>query len=896
VNKTIKLTVNGTLIETGEGSTILQACRQNNIDIPALCYIDGLPPDGSCRMCYVEIEGSRSLQAACSALAGEGMAVLTHSDKVRKLRREVLDLVLSAHIGDCFNCKKSGQCKLHEYCEEYGVEFTKYKGENIKYEIDTSNPFFDFDKNKCILCRKCVRVCGSLQCAGALGLSGRGFPTHVGPASEREMEESACVSCGNCVSACPTGALIPKRSLSAVNSEKVLTVCPYCGVGCSLYLVVKNGKIIDAEPANGGANQGLLCVKGKFGFRFVDHPGRLKTPLIRRNGVLEETSWEEAYTLAAAKIQETKNKYGPDAIMGLASAKCTNEENYVFQKLMRAVIGTNNVDHCARLCHSSTVAGLAATLGSGAMTNTIREVLDAGLVFVTGSNTTEAHPVIGAKIRQAQMRGAKIIVADPRRIDLADNADIFLQIRPGTNIALYNGMLNVIINEGLLAEEFINERTENFDSIKDLIKEYTPEKAANICGVDPKDLRKAAIMYAKAGKAAIFYSMGVTQFSTGTQGVMAISNLALAAGKIGRDSCGVNPLRGQNNVQGACDMGGLPNFLPGYQKVDDPVVSQKFAKAWGVEALPLKPGTTLTEMFSEFGKEIKLLYLMGENPLLSDVDINHCKEQIKKLDFLIVQDIFLTETAELADLVLPAAAFAEKDGTFTNTERRVQRIRKALNAPGKAKPDWEIITELSKRLGYVNKFNSPSEIMAEIASLTPSYCGIDYDRLENPEGLHWPCPSKDHPGTPVLHKEKFTRAGGKAAFAETPYTAPKEIPDKDYPLVLSTGRVLYQFHTRTMSGKVDGLNKKAGHSVIEINPADAEKLSISDGDKVLVSSRRGAVTTTAVVTDKVAKGVVFMPFHFADGPANALTNPVFDDISKIPEFKVCACKVEKFLN
>ena len=527
------------------------------------------------------------------------------------------------------------------------------------------------------------------------------------------------------------------------------------------------------------------------------------------------------------------------------------------------------------------------------MTNTIKDVIDADLIFVTGSNTTEAHPVIGARIRQAHKRGAKIIVADPRRIDLVDNAELFLQIRPGTNIALYNAMLNVIIEEGLLAEDYIKERTENFDNIKELIKEYTPEKAAEICGVEAGDIRKAAQMYAKADKAGIFYSMGVAQFVTGTQGVLSISNLALAAGKIGKDSSGVNPLRGQNNVQGACDMGGLPNVFPGYQKVEDPEISQKFAKSWGVETLSRKTGLTLTEMFSHFGEEIKLLYIMGENPMIADVDVNHCREQFKKLDFIIVQDIFLTETAELADIVLPAASFAEKEGTFTNTERRVQRVRKAVNSPGSAKPDWEIISEISKRLGYENKFASPKEIMEEISSLTPSYGGISYDRLEGIEGLHWPCPHKDHPGTPVLHKEQFARRGGKAAFAEVRYAAPKETPDEDYPLILTTGRLLYQFHTRSMSGKVDGLNKKAGRSIIEINPTDAEKLGISAGDKLKVSSRRGEVLTTAVVTDIVAAGVVFMPFHFIDGPANALTNPVYDEISKVPEFKVCACRVEK---
>ena len=894
MENTIHITVNGTVIEAEDGATILQTCRKNNIEIPALCYLDGLLPDGACRMCYVKVEGSRSLQASCVALVYDGMVVYTHAEEVLEVRRDVLDYVLSTHEADCFNCKKLGQCKLQEYCEEYGVEFTTYGGNNVVYEIDDSNPFFTFDKNKCILCRRCVRVCNQLQCVGALGLNGRGFDTHVSPAYDPDINASACVSCGNCVSHCPTGALSPKRTQSAVNASRVLTVCPYCGVGCAMYLVVKNGKIIDVEPADGGANKQLLCVKGKFGFRFIDHPDRLKTPLIRKDGVLEEATWEEAYELIASKIKETKETYGPDAIMGLASAKCTNEDNYAFQKMMRAAIGTNNVDHCARLCHSSTVHGLSMTLGSGAMTNTIQEVIDSKLIFVTGSNTTEAHPVLGARIRQAFQNGAKIIVADPRRIELADIAEVFLQINPGTNIALYNGMLNVIIEEGLLAESFIQERTEGFDAIKDMIiKDYTPEKVAAICGINADDLRKAAVMYATAESAGIFYSMGVTQFATGTQGVMSISNLALAAGQIGKYASGVNPLRGQNNVQGACDMGGLPIYYPGYQSISDPVIQEKFQTAWGVDHLSDQPGFTLTGMFPHLGEEIKLLYIMGENPMLSDVDINHCLNQIEKLDFLVVQDIFLTETAELADVVLPAAAYAEKEGTFTNTERRVQRVRKAVNAPGSAKPDWEIINEVTKRLGYENKFSSPKEIMDEIATVTPSFGGIDYDRLEQIDGLHWPCPTKDHPGTPVLHLERFSRASGKAAFAETRYAQPKEVPDELFPFFLSTGRLLYQFHTRTMTGKVDGLNEKAGQSIIEVNPLDAEKLGISDGEKVKVSSRRGSITSSAVITDMVCPGAVFMPFHFVDGPANILTNPVYDDISEIPEFKVCACKIER---
>jgi len=527
------------------------------------------------------------------------------------------------------------------------------------------------------------------------------------------------------------------------------------------------------------------------------------------------------------------------------------------------------------------------------MTNTIKGILDTEVIFVTGSNTTEAHPVIGANIRQAWLRGAKIIVADPRRIGLVDNAEIFLQIRPGTNIALYNGMLNIIMEEGLLAEDYIKERTENFDSIRDVIKEYPAEKVAEICGIDAGELRKAAIMFAKANTAAIFYSMGVTQFANGTHGVMSLSNLALGAGKVGKDSCGINPLRGQNNVQGTCDVGVLTTVYPGYQQVANPDAKAKFEKAWGVENLSPTPGFTLTNMSDHFGEEIKVAYFMGENLLLADADVFMRREQLKKLDFLIVQDIFLTETAELADVVLPAAGFAEKDGTITNTERRVQRVRKAIEPPGSAKVDWEIISEISKRLGYVNKFSSPRQVFDEIASVTPQYGGMDYDRLEDINGLHWPCPTKDHPGTPVLHKAQFSRAGGKATFMQIHHTEPKEHPDHEYPLTLTTGRLLYHFHTRTLSGKVEGLNKKSGRSIIEINPADAQALGIVDGERIRATSRRASIETHALVTDRVGKGVVFMPFHFADGPANALTNPERDPMSLIPELKICTCRLEK---
>lgn len=524
------------------------------------------------------------------------------------------------------------------------------------------------------------------------------------------------------------------------------------------------------------------------------------------------------------------------------------------------------------------------------MTNSIEEVLNADVIFVAGSNTTENHPVIGAQMRQAKLRGAKIIVADPRKIELAKDADVFLQIKPGTNIALFNAMMNVIIEEGLQDEEYIKERTENYEELVKFVKDYTPEKSADICGINPEDIKKAARLYAKADKAGIFYTMGITQHTTGTHGVMSVSNLALLCGNIGKESSGVNPLRGQNNVQGACDMGGLPGDLPGYQKVANKDVIEKFEKAWNVK-LSNKVGLTIPEiMHGASHGDIKFLYIMGENPMLSDPDINHVQKALESLDFLVVQDIFLTETAEIADVVLPAASFAEKDGTFSNTERRVQRVRKAVEPVGDSKADWEILMDIMNKLGYEKAYSNPSQIMDEIASVTPQYGGISFERIEK-EGIQWPCPNKEHEGTKYLHKGTFSR--GKGLFMPVDHVESAEMPDGEYPLLLTTGRVLYHYHTRTMTGKVEGLNQKSPHSYVEINPTTANKLGINDGDKVLIASRRGEITTIAKITDIVADDVVFMPFHFADGAANYLTNTALDAIAKEPELKVCAVKLQK---
>lgn len=884
------------LYKVSEDKTVLDLCRENNINIPTLCHDERLKSYGGCRLCIVEIEGINGPVTSCTTKVYDKMRVHTHTDKIIKQRRQILDLLYSNHPQECLQCEKSGKCKLQDYCYEYGVENGSYRGVQSEINFDLTSPFFKYDSRKCIKCGLCVRTCQQLQGEYAISFKKRGFNSFIGAPFEHGFGNSDCVSCGNCVSVCPTGALQAKVRKNDTKfryweTRKVRTTCSYCGVGCQMDLVCKGDTIVDVAPAKAIPNDGLLCVKGKFGYKFVNNPDRLKTPLIKKDGKFVEASWDEAYALIREKFHEIMKKKGPQAFAGFSSARTTNEENYLFQKLVRTVFKTNNVDHCARLCHASTVAGLANTLGSGAMTNSIAEIKDTDAFFVIGSNTTETHPVIGTKIRKrVREGGAKLVVADPREIQLAKLADVYLQIKPGTNVAIMNGMMHVIIEEGLIDKDYIDQRTEDFDQLKETLKKYTPEYVAEICGVKAEDIVKAARIYGKADKAAIYYSMGVTQHSTGTNGVMSTSNLSMMTGNIGKESAGVNPLRGQNNVQGACDMGALPTDYTGYQKVFLSAVREKMSKAWKTD-LPEEKGKTIVEILNgAYDKTINFLYIMGENPMISDPDINHTEKALKKLDFLLVQDIFLTETAQLADVVLPAASFAEKDGTFTNTERRVLRVRKAIEPVGQAKPDWQILMEISSLLGYEEHYDSPSDIMDEIASLTPSYGGISYERLEK-ESLQWPCTNKDHPGTKYLHKDIMAR--GKGLFKAIDYVESKELPDESYPLILTTGRILYHYHTRTMSGKVQGLNEVVANSYMEINPKTAADYGIKNGELVAVTSRRGSVNTRARITDKIEEGVIFMPFHFEDGPANKLTNPVLDPVAKIPELKVAAVAISK---
>ena len=674
--------------------------------------------------------------------------------------------------------------------------------------------------------------------------------------------------------------------------KHVLTTCPYCGTGCNFFLQVADGRAVGVVPCKTDeTSRGQLCIKGYNAYAFVHHPDRLTHPMIKEGDQLRKASWDEAYDRIVKEIKRITDEHGPDSVIVLASAKCTNEENYLFQKLARAAIGTNNVDHCARLCHASTVAGLLQSFGSGAMTNTIPEFEDADCVLVTGSNTLEAHPLIGSRILKARAKGADVVVIDPRDTPLSRLAKVSLRQKPGTDIAWINGMINIIISEGLHDKEFVDQRTAGFEELRGIVSEYTPEKVEEITGIPKERLTEAARLYAKAERAMIAYAMGVTQHSNGTNIVKALANLSMVTGNVGRESTGVNPLRGQCNVQGACDAGALPNLYPGYQNVEDNDAHARFEKAWGTQ-LKEKKGMTLTCAFNQaLTGEIKGMVIFGENPMMSDPDTGHVEAAIRKLEFLAVIDIFPTETAKLADVVLPGACYAEKDGTFTATDRAIRVLRKAVEPPGEARPDWQIACELGRLLGSDGfGFESPSKIMDEFAAVAPIYGGVSYDRIER-EIVRWPCPSTDHPGTRFLHEGSFKI--GRGVLAPVEHAPPAEEPSEDFPFILTTGRNLFHFHTGSMTRRSPKLHRESPGPYVEVNEGDAERLGIQDGSSVRVSSRRGSITLEARVTGWILPGTIFIPFHFAEAAANRLTNNALDPVAQIPEFKVCAASLEK---
>ncbi|MDP2240197.1 MAG: formate dehydrogenase subunit alpha [Burkholderiales bacterium] len=883
----LNLTINGRSVAVEQGKTVLDACRSARVYVPTLCDDPDLDPYGACRLCIVKVEGLRGLPSACTTPAADGMKVTTEDPELLEVRRWTMQLLLADHPLDCLTCAQCGSCGLQAAAEYLGIRERVLQPMAREAKIDDSNPCYAIDMRKCILCGLCVRACDEIQHLGAIDLVKRGYASAVEPFGAGPIRGSICESCGECVERCPTGALTTRQYLRPEN--EVSTVCPYCGTGCRILLGTRGNTVVSARGDHAApVSRGRLCVKGRFGsFEFVSSPDRLKTPLIRTADGFREATWDEALDLVARELK----KYRGDAFGGLASAKVTNEDNYVFQKFVRAAMGTNNVDHCARLCHSSTVAGLALSFGSGAMTNPSDDLLDAEVILVTGSNTTENHPIIGLKIREAVARGAKLVLFDPRKIQLSEIATVWARQKPGTDVAWINGLLHVIIREGLMKTEFIKSRTEGFEAVEKLVAWYTPERVSEITGVAAELIVEAAHLYATAERAAIVYSMGITQHTTGVDNVRSLANLAMLTGQIGRPGTGVNPLRGQNNVQGACDMGSLPDVFTGYQKVADAAARAKFEKGWGVK-LTDKPGLMVTQMFpAALDGKIKALYIMGENPVLSDADITHVVKALEKLEFLVVQDIFLTETAKLAHVVLPASSYAERDGNYTNTERRVQMTKPAVPPPGHARRDWEIICDVSTALGYPMSYASTAAVDEEMRGLTPSYAGISHARLEAGAQLHWPCASEDHLGTPILHREQFTRGLGQ--FHPVEYQPAAEETDASFPVVLTTGRMLEHYHTGTMTRRSKGLHGLVPGPFVEVNGADAKKIRVKDGDSVRVTSRRGSIVLAAKVGSRVDAGVLFIPFHFWEAAANVLTNSAYDPVARIPEFKVCAVRLER---
>lgn len=897
-------TIDGRTVTVEEGTTVLEAARSAQIHIPTLCYLKGVSSIGSCRLCVVEVEGVTGLVASCNTAARPGMVVRTRSDAIDSARRMALELIIAEHglnsTQYCFSCPKNGACELQDRCRELGVETTPFEVKPASGENLDCNPFLAFNPSLCIRCQRCVGACNNAAGNHTLTSGRRGVRTSILAPFGADWKSTNCESCGNCAQACPTGAIIEKRRREYRSWEikRVQTTCPHCATGCQYNLIVKDNRIIDTEAVDGPTNHGLLCVKGRSAsFDFVQSDRRLTTPLVRnkQTGELEPASWEDALDLVARRFTEIREKNGGEALAAFACARSANEDIYMLQKMARTVFKTNNVDNCARVCHGPSVAGLQRTLGSGAMTNPISDICEnAEVILLVGSNPEEAHPVIGMQIRAAVRRGVKLIVVDPRDIGLSKSADIHLKLRPGTNVAFANGIVRQLIHDDLIDHEFIKTRTEGFEDLAAMVEDYTPERVADICRIDARDLIAAARLYGRAHRAAIVYCLGVTEHSSGTEGVMSLSNIAMVTGKYGRPGCGINPLRGQNNVQGACDMGASPGDLTGYQKIATPGVVEKFEKAWGV-ALPRFKGLFATDVFPKMiSGDVKGLFIFGEDPVRTDPDTHHVIKALKNLEFLVVDDLFLTETAKYADVVLPGRSYAEKEGTFSNTERRVQRIRKAVEIPG-TRADTDIFTDIMNRMGYPQPRLTPAEIMDEIASVTPSFAGMSHKRLDSAEvagqGLQWPCTGPDHPGTPILHVGKFTR--GLGHYSTALYRASSELPDDEYPLMLTTGRVLYHYNACAMTDKTEGINEISNHSFIELNTKDAERLGIADGDRVKVSSRRGVIDSVAYVSDKTNVGESWMPFHFQDGNCNWLTKAALDNICSTPEYKVCAVRVEK---
>ena len=917
----ITLEIDGREVCVPEGTSLMRAAMEGGVSVPKLCATDSLEPFGSCRLCLVQIEGRKGFPASCTTPAEPGMKVRTQSPQLQELRRGVMELYISDHPLDCLTCSANGDCELQDMAGTVGLREVRYgfdganhfKGQ-ARAEVDDSNPYFSYDPSKCIVCNRCVRACEETQGTFALTISGRGFESRVTAGQGGSFMDSDCVSCGACVQACPTATLQEKTVTELGQAgHSAITTCAYCGVGCGFKAEMKGEQVVRMVPwKDGQANEGHACVKGRFAWGYATHKDRITQPMIRAriSDPWREVSWEEAIGHAASEFRRIQAQHGKDSIGGITSSRCTNEETYLVQKLIRAAFGNNNVDTCARVCHSPTGYGLGQTYGTSAGTQTFKSIEHTDVVMVIGANPTASHPVFGSR-RKKRLRGdgrragAKLIVIDPREIELVKSphirADNHLQLRPGTNVAMITSLAHVIVTEGWLAEGYIAERCDakSFAQWKEFVArpENSPEAMAEVTGVAPELVRGAARLYAlgaedhPAGRpvnAAIYYGLGVTEHAQGSTMVMGIANLAMATGNVGREGVGVNPLRGQNNVQGSCDMGSFPHELPGYRHISDSTVRAEFEGAWGV-ALSPEPGLRIPNMFeAALAGSFMGLYCEGEDIVQSDPNTQHVTAALSAMECVVVQDIFLNETAKYAHVFLPGASFLEKDGTFTNAERRISRVRKVM-APLAGHADWEVTQLLANALGYAMHYTHPSEIMAEIAALTPSFAGVNYDKIDRLGSVQWPCnDSTEEAGTPIMHRDRFVR--GKGRFIITQYVATDEKVTQRFPLLLTTGRILSQYNVGAQTRRT---HNSHWHSEdrLEIHPHDAEDRGIRDGDWVGIASRAGETVLRATVTERIQPGVVYTTFHFPESGANVITTDSSDWATNCPEYKVTAVQV-----
>ena len=902
--KTVEFSLNGEKIQAFEDETILQAARRNGVEIPHLCYQDGLRADGNCRACMVEIEGERVLQPSCVRTPTDGMVVNTENDRVIHSQRMVLELLQS----DMAEKKYTLNSELDTWSQKLEIGLPRFESRHNPEE-DLSHPAIAVNLDACIQCTRCLRACREEQNNDVIGYAHRGSHSLIVFDIDDPMGDSSCVACGECVQACPTGALMPSKELGMLEPDrKVESTCPYCGVGCLLSFNVKDEKIIYVEGRDGPANKGRLCVKGRYGFDYIHNDRRLTKPLIRKEGVAKvsnieelteqdisnmfrEASWEEALDYAASGLKDIRDELGGNALAGFGSAKGSNEEAYIFQKLVRTGFGTNNVDHCTRLCHASSVVALLEGIGSGAVSNQVAEVKDSEVIVIIGSNPTVNHPVAATFIKNAARDGKTLIVMDPRKTDIARHADYYLQFKPDTDVAMLNAIMHSIVKQGLVDKEFIERRTEGYAELEKHLADYSPEKMEKICGIPADTLHEVARVYASSRASIIFWGMGISQHIHGTDNARCLIALSLMTGQIGKPGSGLHPLRGQNNVQGASDVGLIPMVFPDYQRVDNPEAQQRFEKLWDTELDP-NPGLTVVEIMEHITEgKIKGMYIEGENPAMSDPNLNHARKALASLKHLVVQDIFMTETALFADVILPASAFPEKDGTFTNTDRRVQMGRKAVNPPGEAKQDWWIIQEMARRLGLGWDYSGPSDIFAEMRMGMDSIKGMSWERLEQNHSVTYPCDSAEDPGQGIIFIDDFPTESGRAKIVPASFSNADELPDEEYEFILITGRQLEHWHTGAMTRRASILDAIEPVPVASMHPNDLQKLGLKPGDCINLTSRRGSVECFARADDGLLEGQVFMPFCYHEAAANLLTTDALDPFAKIPEFKFCAIKV-----